>query len=535
MISTTNYFREIEKIGVDTLPETLLKGHELVAKSTSNGSNWNSYEQNETIRKVIDLYFEKLNQYVKAKGGNATAQEQSRKAVERKIPTPKPPRQTRLKKEESKATSSAIKKKSIKGKLGKHVEHIREEVKFIKRYVALHNKVKSPSSILSLIKSLQRSIVQRLIRKTSPLVGEIRAMQDKLVNLYNSMKGDMQIELHSKDLNRLVSIAGGEQVYPSINIIKRYIGMQGKQIDSSKIELFQRQIDNALKNEKVKADDPYRDKVQAIHNTIKKLKAGNTVNIARAELNGLEGIVKSCGCKPSLGKIYNTNGKKLRQCNKRTYTDAKTKGACSFNKGLSGVLTAEEMASRTFEKLNFNQRYSSLIGQPAKNFTMMLHGEPNAGKTTFLLKFAKYLAEFFGKVLYISSEEFSAATMTDKVNELLTPFPENLFFYANLEGIDLSEYDFVILDSVNDLGLTLPDFKALRKDNPDTAFILILQHTKDGQYRGGKDWEHEVEIAGEVTNGTVTIYRNRYGVKGTMNFFNDRISTNTNKTNNVIT
>ncbi|PZR31615.1 MAG: hypothetical protein DI538_20760, partial [Azospira oryzae] len=60
----------------------------------------------------------------------------------------------------------------------------------------------------------------------------------------------------------------------------------------------------------------------------------------------------------------------------------------------------------------------------------------------------------------------------------------------------------------------------------NTSFILILQHTKAGNYKGGKDWEHEIEIAGEVEKGVITIYRNRYGVKGSMNFFTDIPTTN---------
>jgi hypothetical protein len=96
-------------------------------------------------------------------------------------------------------------------------------------------------------------------------------------------------------------------------------------------------------------------------------------------------------------------------------------------RGLSGVLTAEEIANRKFEYLGFTPPRSTLIERP-----MMLHGEP-AGKTTLLLKFAKYLANTFGKALYVSSEEIAASTMTEKVNALLNPFPENLEFAENLK------------------------------------------------------------------------------------------------------
>lgn len=511
MIGTGNYFDEIKKINIEKLPEALQKGHELVVKSTGNGDSWKSYENSDTIKKVIDLYLEKLNKFLASSPA---------KTPEQRITPPAKHRPDSVRKESRKSSknqkrSPTSSKASTKRKPGRNVERIREEIRFIKRYVGLHNKTKSPSTILSFIKGLQRAIVQKLIRKTSPYAKEIQMIQDKLVNLYNSMKGERKIELNDNDLKKLVVIAGGEQVYPSIGIIRRYIGIQGKEIEHDKIELFQKQIETALKKEKVGADDPYRDKVQAIHNTIKKVKAGNTVQIGKAELNGLEGIVKACGCKSTTRRHYAGKNRTSQSSRK------------SNNRALSGVLTAEEMASRTFEMLELKPDYAALIGRPAKNFSMMLHGEPNAGKTTFLLKFSKYLAENFGKVLYITSEEFSASTMTAKVNEILSPFPSNLFFYDKLTDLDLSGYDFIVLDSVNDLGLRIQDFKALRKEHPHAAFIIILQHTKDGSYRGGKDWEHEVEIAGEVVNGTVTIYRNRYGVKGTINFFSESQNTNT--------
>src|SRR6478736_25775 len=65
MITASNYFVEVERIGINTLPETLKKGHDLVVKSTSNGTNWSTYQSSEGIKKVIDLYFQKLTDYSK--------------------------------------------------------------------------------------------------------------------------------------------------------------------------------------------------------------------------------------------------------------------------------------------------------------------------------------------------------------------------------------------------------------------------------------------------------------------------------------
>lgn len=66
----------------------------------------------------------------------------------------------------------------------------------------------------------------------------------------------------------------------------------------------------------------------------------------------------------------------------------------------------------------------------------------------------------------------------------------------------------------------LKGFKELKAQYPKVAFILILQCTKSGQFKGGKEWEHEVEIGAEITEpGTISVYKNRFDVKGELYFF----------------
>jgi hypothetical protein len=151
MITASNYFEEVERIGVSTLPETLKKGHDLVVKSTANGTNWGNYHNSEGIKKVVDLYFQKLNEYAGQHSAKSESAEPSKPV-------------TSTAKKESKPKEKKV-KQSEKPKNVKHVEHIRAEVRFIKRYVGLHNKVRAPKTILSFIRALQRSIVQKLIRK----------------------------------------------------------------------------------------------------------------------------------------------------------------------------------------------------------------------------------------------------------------------------------------------------------------------------------------------------------------------------------
>lgn len=511
MITRGNYEERINQFGVENLNETLRSTHEWYLEVKE------FYEEDKDIKDTIDLYFRKLEKFI-IDNPNVKAKTPTE---EKKTESSSSENRGKIKRKNSDSSRSRESRSKNDRQEVSLVENIEDEVKIIRRYVGLHDKKKDANAILNIIKALQRSVVEKRIGKKSKYADEIRTIQNNLVKVYNGMGKQIHITINDKDLSRLVSIAGGEKVYPSIAFMKRYIGMQGKKIDKEKIERFIEQVEKAYKSGRVSEEDPYEGKVNAIAKSLKNFASGKDeyLNIASAELNGLEGLISACGCK-EIGVIYDKKVRKVkvRPCRKRTFTDAKGKGACSHNKGLSGIMTAEQIASQKFELLPFSGQWLELVGKPEKNFTMMLHGEPGAGKTTFILKFVQYLTKF-GNVLYVSSEEFGSATLASKVKELLNPIPSNLHFASDIAKGSLPAYDFIVLDSVNDLGLDIESFKELKASNPKAAFILVLQHTKQGQFKGGKEWEHEAQIAGVVTDGVISIYKNRYGIKSDLNFF----------------
>jgi len=522
MINKENYFLTVDNFGVDALSPTLLKSHQHVLRVTNEGESWERYDTSDAIKNFIDVYFQKLDDFIKR--AKPIFQIPAKKAARQESNSTKKDKSKKIK--EPQAEDDLAEPKSV--------ARISEEVKFIKRFVGLHNKKKSPQTILSFIKSLQRSIVQKLIRKTSPLAKEIESIQQAVIDFYHSMKGEKAMNIREEDLPKLVAIAGGEKVYPSLNIMKRYIGLQGKPIDKNLIDRFIIQIEKVL-DKKLLADDPYADKVKDIYNTLRKSKNSKTFSIKSSELNGLTGIVKEYQCKHKhLGQIYRikkkdaakaVKAKRVRECNYKTYSDSKGKGTCSHTGGLRGVdtdnpiLTAEQMANRKHELIQFHSYWRHLFGVIEKNFILMVHGEPGNGKTILLLSFAKYLADYFGNVLYVSSEECTSYTMTKKINELVNPIPSRLEFVGSLKGVDLSEFDFVFLDSVNDLQLKSSDVRELHLKHPHLGFILNLQHTKGGNFRGDKGWEHLPGIVGEVYKGILTLTKNRYGDTSIFNFF----------------
>lgn len=159
-----------------------------------------------------------------------------------------------------------------------------------------------------------------------------------------------------------------------------------------------------------------------------------------------------------------------------------------------GTMSGAEMGSMTFEKLNFNDYYKGIFGSPATNFDMCIDGSPGSGKTTFLLMFANYLADFHGPTLFVTTEEFGSATLIDKVNRFNIK-SKNLYFAKKVPSFDeLKKYKFVFIDSINHAKITIEQYQAMREKAAKTAFILVLQQTKSGSYKGSTDWPHEVEI-----------------------------------------
>jgi len=99
---------------------------------------------------------------------------------------------------------------------------------------------------------------------------------------------------------------------------------------------------------------------------------------------------------------------------------------------------------------------------------------------------------------------------------------ENLFVSDYLPT-DLSKYQFVILDSVNNLGLSPQDLQMLKRKNPGKSFIFIFQTTKDGKFKGANSYQHDVDVVIEVPERGKAVQFGRFNQGGEMTIFEDAI------------
>ena len=485
MITTHNYFEKIQSINFNQAPTALQKGNEFIIKATSNGKSWDVYTSSDAIKNTIDLYLQKLNEFVN--GSNKAEKKQTRK--------------THQQQEHQAIITEAMKRQGIHPKHNaakQHevihqpilVERIPEEIKFIKRFVNLDGKTKFKEEILRFINSLQKAIVEKRIRKGSAYAEQIKFIQERLIETYNTMKAKIKVELKPETFEALKKITGDEKVLPSINFIKRYIAMNGKLAMKEKAKTLLEQINKAIDKGKLTDNDPY---IVEIHDLKKNLKtfittAGQkTLEIQQATLNGLEGIL-GCAC---------------NQLNGFGETPA--------------IMNSMDFAKMEFDTIGLQGKWLSLIGDPSSNFTAMVFGKPKMGKSYLCIDFAGYLARNHGKVLYVAKEEGLDYTLQIKLNDKNVKHPN--LFVASILPNDLAQYDFVFLDSVNKLGLAPEDLNRLKSFNPTKSFVFIFQTTKQGTFRGANSFQHDVDIVIEVPEQGKAVQMGRFNQGGEMEIF----------------
>ena len=484
MLNTNNYFTKAASIDWDNLPEALAKGHKLVEGASQN--NWAAYNSNENIKRVVDAFFQKLSDYLDNNPSKPIQKSMPAK-VAKMEPKPVPPAKPAPTQKKATEKKSAVAKEEYESE---DVEHIDIEVQFIKRYAAMHGKVKSQAQVLTLLHGLQKAIVERKIRKDSPYAKEIEMMQNQLITCYEKM-GDMaEIKIDSKNLKRYLEIAHSQEGMLSVVLLKAYIALNGKRDVKDKADRLFKRIKKSVDQGKITKSDKYADKLNEAYQTLKSYIDGDSVmlNINKAQLNGLMGLLGEnlFGQKKSLNGHEEDNGM---------------------------IVSSGELLAMDFQTIGLKGKYRELIGDPSVGFTAMVYGLPKSGKSTMCLDFANYLASHHGKVLYCAIEEGFGYTLKEKI-ERLKAHHSNLYITDRVPE-NMNDFQFVFIDSVSKAGMDVNAIDQLRKMHPDTSFIFIYHTTKEGNFKGVNEHAHEVDVIVQVDKGKATS-TGRFNAGGSM-------------------
>lgn len=267
-------------------------------------------------------------------------------------------------------------------------------------------------------------------------------------------------------------------------------------------------MNRAVSKGKVLKNDKYAVKLNEIWKLLGAfIKDKNQTRLAmnREELNGLMGLIEDCDCGGLDGIDVPQDILDEEEESKGTNKD-------------SHIMNSMEFASLQFKAIGMTGKWLALMGDPSPGFSAMVFGKPKMGKSFLCIEFAGYLSRNHGKVLYVAREEGLDATLQKKLNETHVQH-ENLFVADNLPD-DLSPYNFIFLDSVNKLGLSSNDLDKLRKENPGKSFVFVFQTTKDGNFKGRNEFQHDVDIVIEVYERGKASQYGRYNQGGEMDIFN---------------
>ena len=494
MYTAENYYSSTSKIDFSSLPEALRKGHAFVDKVTGNGAEWTNYHNSATIKKTINTYFEKLGDYI-ADGEKVNLRQAIKKAVKAVKENNHVVVDAALRKQGVKKTkkSSAVHLPAKVEEQALLVERVPDEVRFIKRFVGLHGRTKTKAYLLGFINSLQKAIVEKRIRKTSGYAEQIRFIQERLIETYNCMKKEIVIQLKSETLEALRKIGFSEKMLVSIGFIKRYIGLNEKPDMRDRARKLLLQINSAYEKGKIMDSDPYIIELHEIKKNLENFIGDRSVKvleIEKATLNGLEGIINGCNC----GQLNGIDG-----------ADKPT------------VMNSLDFAKMEFHTIGLKGKWFDLIGDPSSNFTAMVYGKPKMGKSYLCIDFAGYLAQHHGKVLYVAKEEGLDYTLQQKLTDKNVQHP-NLDVASQIPQ-SLAKYDFIFLDSVNKLGLQPEDLTRLKAQYPGKSFIYVFQSTKDGNFRGENSFQHDVDVVIEVPEKGRAVQFGRFNQGGEISIF----------------
>lgn len=412
---------------------------------------------------------------------------------------------------------------ATKQETGKPVETYSEEIKFIKRFLNLDGRIRNRNHFRLLINAIQRAIRERKIRKSSPYAKEIMAIQDVLIQQYESFKNDaqeIQVDIPAITRKKYERVIGEEHEMLSIKLIKSYISLQGRIIENIKAARLLDRIKNSIKKGKLSKRDRYYDKIAQIKSSlesfVKKNNKQGVLKIENQALNGLRLILNDSA--PAMKMIGHSDEPAPLNIDRLTqdYHNSNARKSRRF------YMKSTDLQRESFKHIGLTGKWYDFIGDPEVGFRAMVSGQPKMGKSFLMIEFAGELADKHGPVLYVAKEEGKSATLKEKLTQTNAAHPNMIV--SDYIPENLHEFQFVFFDSVTKLGLSPENLIAINRSYPGTSFIEIHQVTKQGSARGKNDFAHDPDVLIHIPEKGRAIQNGRYNQGGSLRFFKRNVA-----------
>lgn len=401
-----------------------------------------------------------------------------------------------------------------------------EDVKLLARIKNLIAKPKKVDDFANVHKAIEKADAERRITKDGIFAKEInyalKWIEKCYAYLVKENKTSEKFDMEDKTmLASIVKHSTGYAVMAAVEIIKKYISIQNKPDKPSAQKLYDRILAYEASGSK---SEHYAGKLSEIKSELKSYLNSDKpkLNLSNTALSGIVNDGLGCACTLSqLGYMDEKVDNFKRDLDIPVPFRRNTSSSSSLE-GLSGADDFMDIGDS--EVINFmdddsnatpvnkynggtplNQVKSTtntfrLPGEIGKfignialdRYAMVIKGDPGAGKSRLSLMIANAFLARFNRVDYFSFEMspsnpeikknyFDKYVAPDRQAKLITHEE------GNIEKVrQVAENSrVVIIDSWGKLGCRSEEYGNLRKQYPNTAFIVIFQSTTSGEARGG--------------------------------------------------
>lgn len=189
-------------------------------------------------------------------------------------------------------------------------------------------------------------------------------------------------------------------------------------------------------------------------------------------------------------------------------------------------VSLEHVMSIVPDPLPLTGKLAPLLGSLPQDeqFTILLGGASGAGKSTAGLVLAGDLADHGAVLIATSEERLGSGTIGRRAHH--ADINPDLIDVAEVSSTDElrqilveGDYSFVVIDSINELGIEAEEASLLFREFPDTSFVLVAQaDATEKRTVGGARWRHICDVRlwcerDEKGRRLIKNLKNRFGPK----------------------
>lgn len=309
-----------------------------------------------------------------------------------------------------------------------------------------------------------------------------------------------------------------------IKFFRRFLEMAGKLVMKRELKNFIDDLQQAIHEKQIRKTSVYANEIAFLQSSLVRIYNDMKHKVVIIKLkNSTLKKLKSIVAKKTKKQKKITKSKKIQSVSLKGIPEKtaekipETAEVKEAPQPENHLMSSVDFSKMQFETMGFSKKWRDLIGDPNRGFTAMVFGKPKTGKSYLCIDFAGYLARHHGDTLYVAKEEKLDATLHKKLSDKEVAHPH--LFVSDYLPEDLTVYDFIFLDSVNKLGLSVKDLEELRKKYPGKSFIFIFQTTKQGVFRGRNEFMHDVDVVIEIPEKGKAVQYGRYNQGGEMGIF----------------